>query len=184
MPTSIKTLILGGARSGKSQLAEDMAKRGGREVHYVATAEIWDEEMRQRVLAHQAQRPEHWPTHHAPNELTQTLVEQAHESRCLLVDCLTLWLSNQLLRDDEVQRQKAISELLEALPSLPGQILLVSNEVGLGIVPEHPLGRRFRDEAGRLHQRIASLCDQVIFTVSGMPLVMKAPGYTPPVIKI
>ena len=175
----MKQLILGGARSGKSQLAEQLAIASGLPVTYIATATVADEEMAERVCTHQQHQPAGWQLVEQPPELAATLQASAAAQRCLLVDCLTLWLSNLMFS----QRPHLIAEqqaaLLETLPQLPGTILLVSNEVGLGIVPMSPQARQFRDLAGRLHQQLASHCERVIFTVAGLPQVLKGPPLEP-----
>ncbi|MBU8975518.1 bifunctional adenosylcobinamide kinase/adenosylcobinamide-phosphate guanylyltransferase [Lysobacter sp. MMG2] len=169
----MRSLILGGARSGKSALAERLASQSGREVVYVATAQAHDAEMAERIAHHRARRPAHWRSVEAPLALAATLREHAHPQRCVLVDCLTLWMSNLLGSDDEQRFVAERDALLEALPALPGEIVLVSNEVGLGIVPMGALTRRFVDEAGRLHQSLAARCERVLFVAAGLPLALK-----------
>jgi adenosylcobinamide kinase / adenosylcobinamide-phosphate guanylyltransferase len=167
------TLILGGARSGKSALAERLASASGREVVYVATAQAGDEEMARRIAHHRARRPASWHSVEEPLALAAALQAHARADRCLLVDCLTLWLSN-LLADAEPERfERERAALLAVLPALPGEIVLVSNEVGLGIVPLGELTRRFVDEAGRLHQALAASCERVLFVAAGLPLALK-----------
>lgn len=166
-------LILGGARSGKSRYAEQRARDSGLEVVYIATAQALDGEMQARIEHHRAARPPHWRTVEAPCALAATLAAQAAAGRCLLVDCLTLWLSNLLCADAESLLATEVDALSAVLPQLPGQVLLVSNEVGWGIVPDNPLARRFRDEAGRLHQRLAAQCARVTLVVAGLPLTLK-----------
>jgi len=170
-PISLKELILGGARSGKSRLAEQRAEAGGLAVTYIATATAGDEEMAARIAHHRARRPAHWSVAEAPRQLAATLKQHAAADRCLLVDCLTLWITNLLEFPAawRVERER----LLAVLPALPGEVLLVSNEVGWGIVPEYPSARRFRDEAGRLHQDLACCCDRVTLVVAGLPLSLK-----------
>lgn len=170
----MKTLILGGARSGKSRHAEQLAHASGLKVCYIATAEIWDAEMAARIAQHQSDRPSHWRTLETPLELAQTMQAHADDDTCLLVDCLTLWLSNLMLADDAEMLERERRALLDTLPTLQGRIIFVSNEVGLGIVPDNPLARRFRDEAGRLNQHLATLCDQVFFIAAGLPLTLKS----------
>ncbi|MEW6728125.1 MAG: bifunctional adenosylcobinamide kinase/adenosylcobinamide-phosphate guanylyltransferase [Pseudomonadota bacterium] len=167
------TLILGGARSGKSALAERLAVESGLAVTYIATAEALDEEMRERIARHQAERPAGWKTLEAPRALAATLGSEAAPGRCLVVDCLTLWLTNLMLDPDPDRLEGERTALLEILPHAPGRTILVANEVGLGIVPDNALARRFRDEAGRLNQAIATLCDHVIFVAAGLPLTLK-----------
>ena len=178
-----RELILGGARSGKSREAERRATESGLAVSVIATAEALDDEMAARIRRHQTDRPTGWRTLETPVTLADTLLLEAAPDRCLLVDCLTLWLSN-LLMDAEPLPPGADAEalplfraqrdaLLGVLPGLPGRIILVANEVGLGLVPETPLGRLFRDEAGRLNQAVATRCERVVFIAAGLPLVLK-----------
>jgi adenosylcobinamide kinase/adenosylcobinamide-phosphate guanylyltransferase len=207
----MRILILGGARSGKSRYAENLAEASGREVVYIATATAGDEEMQTRIDHHRAQRPAHWLTVEEPQALAETLQTHAAEQRFLLVDCLTLWLSNLLAEDEPLDIHTAHkittsvqvepvetrpstnsgrtifkgradyaarlnqerSALLETLPKLPGTVCLVSNEVGLGIVPLNPLARRFVDESGRLHQDLAAICEQVVWITAGLPQFLK-----------
>ncbi|MEH6825732.1 MAG: bifunctional adenosylcobinamide kinase/adenosylcobinamide-phosphate guanylyltransferase [Motiliproteus sp.] len=172
----MKQLILGGARSGKSALAEKLAADSGREVVYIATATQGDAEMADRIALHRQRRPAHWHLLEEPLNLAQTLEAQAAEGRCLLVDCLTLWLSNLLFIDDGIHFQPQRDALLERLPQLPGEIILVSNEVSMGIVPLGEISRRFQDESGLLHQNLAGLCDRVLLTVAGLPVILKGPA--------
>lgn len=170
----MRSLILGGARSGKSALAERLAGETGLEVFYIATAERRDGEMEARIAHHRARRPAHWACVEEPLALASALRAHAGNGRCLLVDCLTLWLSNLLgdERDpDAFERER--EALLATLPQLPGEIVLVSNEVGLGVVPMGELSRRFVDEAGRLHQALAQRCERVAFVAAGLPLALK-----------
>lgn len=168
----LKELILGGVRSGKSALAETLARESGMEVLYLATATAGDREMGDRIARHRQRRPAHWRTREEPLALASALASEASPTRCILVDCLTLWLSNLLSGDrDRWRRERA--DLLALLPRLPGRVILVSNEVGWGIVPSSELGRRFRDEAGRLHQALAACCERVILVVAGLPQVLK-----------
>lgn len=177
-------LILGGARSGKSRLAEARAAADGRPVTVIATAEALDAEMALRIARHRADRPREWTTLEAPRGLAATLQREARADRCLLVDCLTLWLANLMggVEDQpephDLAHLPALAEereaLVDTLPRLPGRILLVANEVGLGLVPETPLGRLFRDEAGRLNQQVAALAQRVTFVAAGLPLELKA----------
>lgn len=168
----MRSLILGGARSGKSALAERLAAQHA-DVLYIATAAPGDNEMSERILHHRARRPGHWALAETPLQLATTLRREARPGRCLLVDCLTLWLSNLLCAGDEAQWQRERNDLIDTLPQLAGEIILVSNEVGQGIVPLGQLSRRFVDEAGRLHQDIAARCERVVFTVAGLPQVLK-----------
>ena len=173
----VKELILGGARSGKSALAEQRARTSGLEVSTIATAEAGDAEMAARIAMHRARRPDRWRLVEEPVALAAVLRQEATAKRCVIVDCLTLWLSNLLGADSApVESPLFVREraaLLDALPALPGHIILISNEVGMGIVPLGPLSRRFCDEAGRLHQDLARVCDRVILTVAGLPSMLK-----------
>lgn len=169
----MKELILGGIRSGKSRLAEQRAQDSGLQVVYVATAEVRDDEMRQRVTQHQARRPGDWQLIEAGGNLAEILRREAGENRCLLVDCLTLWLTQLLCDADSAKLRRECDALLEALPQLPGHILFVSVESNLGIVPMDALTRRYCDEIGLLHQALARQCDQVILAVAGLPLYLK-----------
>lgn len=168
----MRELILGGARSGKSGYAEAEARRSGLEVVYLATAEAGDGEMQERIRHHRARRPAEWLCVEEPLALAAALEHHAATGRCLLVDCLTLWLSNLLIAGDERLRAERAA-LLASLEALPGRIILVSNEVGQGIVPLGELSRRFVDEAGWLHQDLAALCERVVFVVAGLPQVLK-----------
>lgn len=173
----MQQLILGGARSGKSALAERLAAAGGLPVVYVATAQPGDAEMAARIEHHRAQRPPHWGCVEEPLALAATLRAQAAPGRCLLVDCLTLWLSNLLGDPDPGRLAHERDALLAVLPQLPGDLLLVSNEVGQGVVPLGELSRRFVDEAGRLHQALAARCERVVLVVAGLPMLLKGePG--------
>ena len=168
----MRELILGGACSGKSDLAQQRAEQSGLRVTYIATAQPLDEEMAARIARHRQARPTCWSLVETPLTLALALHDNAAADRCLLVDCLTLWLTN-LLAEGEEHLEREQQALLTILPTLPGYIILVSNEVGQGIVPANPLARRFRDEAGRLHQQVARLCDRVTLTVAGLPLPLK-----------
>lgn len=169
----MKELILGGVRSGKSRLAEQHAQDTGLPVTYIATATSKDDEMRARIAHHQAQRPGHWQLAEEPLALAATLQHHAAANHCVLVDCLTLWLTNLLCAQDESRMQTEVKSFLQMLPTLPGHIILVSNETGMGIVPLGELTRRYCDEAGRLHQAVAQSCERVSLTVAGLPLHLK-----------
>ncbi len=168
----MKELILGGARSGKSAFAQQRATVSGLSVIYLATAQAGDAEMTERIARHRTERPGDWGLVEEPLALAATLRAHAAPNRCLLVDCLTLWVSNLLAAGDDALATET-QALLTGLPTLPGHLLLVSNEVGQGIVPANPLARRFRDEAGRLHQAVADRCDRVSFIIAGLPLTLK-----------
>jgi adenosylcobinamide kinase/adenosylcobinamide-phosphate guanylyltransferase len=167
------TLVLGGARSGKSRYAEGLVQALPPPWIYVATAQAYDDEMRERIAAHRTRRPAGWSTVEAPLGLVAA-IREAPEGAPVLVDCLTLWLTNVLLSERDVASE--IDDLMQACRRAPGPLILVSNEVGLGIVPDNALSRRFRDEAGLLHQRIAEIADRVVLTVAGLPLVVKGEG--------
>ena len=166
-------LILGGARSGKSRLAEKLATDSALAVTYIATSQPLDGEMSERVAHHRARRPVEWALIEEPLQLARILRENASAERCLLVDCLTLWLTNLLMLDDPARLSAERDALLDCLSDLPGRLLLVSNETGLGVVPLGELTRRFVDEAGWLHQALAERCERVVFTVAGLPMVLK-----------
>jgi adenosylcobinamide kinase/adenosylcobinamide-phosphate guanylyltransferase len=161
------TFLLGGARSGKSAYAEKLATALPAPWTYIATAQAFDDEMAERIALHRARRGEGWSTVDAPLELAQAL-RAVPDGRPVLVDCLTLWFSNHMLAEHDLD---ALSVELESALSAPrGPWFVVSNEVGLGIVPDSALGRRFRDAQGRLNQRIAALADRVFFMVAGLPM--------------
>ncbi|WP_256830086.1 bifunctional adenosylcobinamide kinase/adenosylcobinamide-phosphate guanylyltransferase [Pseudomonas sp. Pse1] len=166
-------LILGGARSGKSRLAEKLASNSALEVIYIATSQPLDGEMNARVAHHRERRPVEWGLIEEPLELARVLRENANAERCLLVDCLTLWLTNLLMLDDPARLAQEREALLECLATLPGEVLLVSNETGMGVVPLGELTRRYVDEAGWLHQALAERCQRVVLTVAGLPLTLK-----------
>ncbi|MBN4079499.1 bifunctional adenosylcobinamide kinase/adenosylcobinamide-phosphate guanylyltransferase [Beggiatoa alba] len=179
----MQQLILGGVRSGKSQLAEQAALASGLAVTYIATSlisisqsgdgSLADKEMQQRITKHRQRRPDDWALLEAPYALAGCLQQQAAVDRCLLVDCLTAWLTNLLCADDETLLAKEMDALLEVLPELPGEIIFVSNETSMGIVPMGELTRRFCDEAGLLHQAIARQCDRVVLSIAGLAQVLK-----------
>ena len=178
-------LILGGARSGKSALAEARARESGLRVVYLATAEARDAEMARRVAHHRARRPADWGLVEAPLQLAAALAQHAAADACLLVDCLTLWLSNLFFAGNAATQAEAgqaldcallageTQALLDSLPTLPGRIIFVSNEVGWGVVPMHPVSRSFADEQGRLNQRVAAVCQRVTLVAAGLPLELK-----------
>ncbi|MBU1286239.1 MAG: bifunctional adenosylcobinamide kinase/adenosylcobinamide-phosphate guanylyltransferase [Alphaproteobacteria bacterium] len=163
------TFILGGARSGKSTRAQALAEAAGEPRVYIATAEALDEEMEARIARHKADRGAGWCTVEAPLDLVHAL--EAAEAPVVLVDCLTLWLSNLMHHGRDVEAETIA--LCACLGRYKGEVILVSNEVGLGLVPETPLGRAFRDAQGRLNQRVAAACDVVEFVAAGLPLRLK-----------
>ena len=171
------TLILGGARSGKSSYAEKLAIESGRPVTYIATAQVYDDEFKQRVQHHKDRRPKNWPLIEAPYYLSHALQANNHAGSVLIVDCLTLWLAQRICPEcappegvDWAQQRVAF---LQLLPTLQGHIILVSNEVGMGIVPLGEINRQFQDEQGRLNQAVAALADEVFFIAAGLPLKLK-----------
>ncbi|MCW8907299.1 MAG: bifunctional adenosylcobinamide kinase/adenosylcobinamide-phosphate guanylyltransferase [Sedimenticola sp.] len=171
----MQQLILGGARSGKSRLAERLACESGGEVVYVATAG-WhadDPEMGLRIEQHRQRRPAQWLLVEEPLHLARALQRYQADGRCLIVDCLTLWLSNLLLSDDAAHFESESEALLNLLPDIECDLILVANEVGMGIVPMGALSRRFQDESGWMQQRVAALVDRVVLTVAGLPLTLK-----------
>ncbi|HVB15623.1 MAG TPA: cobalamin biosynthesis protein CobW [Stellaceae bacterium] len=168
------TLILGGARSGKSRFAERLVETAAVSGTYCATAEPGDAEMKARIAAHRARRGAFWHTVEAPLALADAIAAEANAARPLLVDCLTLWLSNLMMAQRPIDEEFATLRM--ALRDAAGPVVLVANEVGLGLVPETPLGRAFRDNAGHLNQEIGALADRVVFVAAGLPLVLKAPA--------
>lgn len=170
-------LVLGGARSGKSRYAEQQALNSGLPVIYLATAEAGDAEMQARIAHHQHRRPNEWQTLEEPIRLAEAIRQHANPESCLLIDCLTLWLSNVMfdkqgnLQLELFQTERAA--LLEALNQCQGRVILVSNEVGMGVVAADAMTRRFVDEAGFLHQALAQICDHVVLVVAGLPQILK-----------
>jgi adenosylcobinamide kinase / adenosylcobinamide-phosphate guanylyltransferase len=163
-------LLLGGARSGKSALAVELARQSDHEVVFVATAEAGDDEMRARIARHQGERPEHWKTVEAPIDLSRAL-ELAGPDRCLVLDCLTLWVANLLdARQSEPAIERLANDVAVRAEARPGLTIAVTNEVGLGVVPATPLGRHYRDLLGRVNARWAELADQALFVVAGRAL--------------
>lgn len=165
------TLVFGGARSGKSRFAEDLAIRSGLQKIYVATGAAHDSEMSDRILAHKQQRGDTWTTIEEQIDLVGVLSEECKPGSVVLVDCLTLWLSNLIFADRDLGEES--NALCEAISVLQGPCIFVSNEVGMGIVPENRLSRSFRDAQGRLNQDIAQVTDQVVFVAAGLPLRLK-----------
>ncbi|MGH1370773.1 MAG: bifunctional adenosylcobinamide kinase/adenosylcobinamide-phosphate guanylyltransferase [Cellvibrionaceae bacterium] len=175
----MKQLIFGGARSGKSRLAEQLTEAYGNNIAYIATADsrFHDDEMKARVEHHRQQRPAHWRTIEQPLKLGHQLrlLDQHHDA--IMIDCLTLWLTNALMAEEQNAQcwQQEKTELLAALTDITTPVIMVSNEVGMGIVPLGELNRRFVDEAGFLNQAVAQKSDRTIFTAAGLPLVLKGP---------
>jgi adenosylcobinamide kinase/adenosylcobinamide-phosphate guanylyltransferase len=175
---SSHTLILGGAKSGKSSLALELADRAGGRRVFIATAQAGDGEMQERIRRHQAERGPEWSTVEEPIDLGAALQNADASDAVLVVDCLTLWLSNlltvaQLPAEDIAAKGR---ELAALLPGLKGKVILVANEVGLGIVPDNALARLYRDLAGGLNQELAKVCGQVILVAAGLPVILKGPA--------
>jgi adenosylcobinamide kinase/adenosylcobinamide-phosphate guanylyltransferase len=185
------TLVLGGARSGKSGYAEKLAMATGREAIYIATAMAGDDgEMAQRIAHHRESRPAHWTTVEEPLLLADAIARHSSPSRVILVDCLTLWLTNLMFSDGREYPEAGIATLpplfaeqrkalLDTLQRAEGDIILVSNEVGMGIVPMGAVSRLFTDEAGRLNQAVAAACDRAVFVAAGLPLTLKGMPCSP-----
>ncbi|MFT3964601.1 MAG: bifunctional adenosylcobinamide kinase/adenosylcobinamide-phosphate guanylyltransferase [Sphingobium sp.] len=164
-------LVLGGARSGKSRLAQSRAESLPGAPVYIATAEAWDGEMRERIALHRADRGGQWATVEAPLDLPEAIASRSGTGHVLLVDCLTLWATNLLLAERDAEA--ATEALCAAVAGFDGHLILVANEVGLGIVPDNALARRFRDVAGRMNQRVAAVAGEVVFVAAGLPLRLK-----------
>jgi adenosylcobinamide kinase/adenosylcobinamide-phosphate guanylyltransferase len=174
-------LVTGGARSGKSAFAEKLVESYGRRVAYIATAEIWDREMAERVGLHRDRRPNEWTTYEVPLQAETAIAEAVVDSEAILFDCLTVYVSNCLLalqedvgtHDRSVQVLASVEKLLEATRQFAGTVIFVTNEVGDGIVPENRLAREFRDLAGWVNQRVAKAADEVFLVVCGLPVEIK-----------
>jgi adenosylcobinamide kinase/adenosylcobinamide-phosphate guanylyltransferase len=167
------TLILGGARSGKSNYALSLAQEY-KKVAFIATGQGKDKEMRERIKLHQETRPKHWETFEEPRELTKLLGKMNNSFDCIVIDCLTLLVSNLILSaNSQKQIIEKVQESLLILNKKKARIILISNEVGLGIVPAHKLGREFRDIAGKVNQIVARQADEVLFMVAGLPMNIK-----------
>jgi len=164
------TLVLGGAASGKSALAEGLVTATGQPRVYLATAQAWDSEMQGKITRHREARGPGWRTLEVPHEVPRVL-GKISPGEVVLLDCATLWLTNLLLAEADLMAREA--ELMQALEACPAPVVIVSNEVGLGIVPDTPLGRRFREAQGGLNQRLAARADLVVFVAAGLPLVLK-----------
>lgn len=183
-----RTLVLGGARSGKSALAERIARESGKQVTYVATAQAGDGEMAARIDHHRARRPVEWETIEEATHLARCLRSACAPGRIVLVDCLTLWLSNLMFAGGQVYPElgpvelpplfaQQRAELLDWMDHAEGDVIFVSNEVGMGIVPFGAVSRCFMDEAGRLNQELAARCERVLFVAAGLPLALKGPPW-------
>lgn len=168
------TFILGGASSGKSSYAERMALAGSDSPYYIATSQAWDEEMRKRIDRHKARRGPQWSTIEEPLGLEEAIQEADKPGGLVLVDCLTLWITNLMVSDaDDHIIHARFNALTDMVPKLNCRVIMVSNEVGMGIVPENEMARRFRDLTGNLHQQLARVCDNVIMVAAGLPLALK-----------
>jgi adenosylcobinamide kinase/adenosylcobinamide-phosphate guanylyltransferase len=165
------TFVLGGARSGKSSFAEKLVENSGLQPVYLATGRAFDKEMESRISIHRDRRGNEWQTVEEPLDLVGALEKHAGHDRFVLVDCLTLWITNLMMAEQNVAAET--KTLIAALRQLSGPVVFVSNEVGLGIVPENRMAREFRDHAGFLHQAVASVADEVYFMAAGLPLKMK-----------
>ncbi len=165
------TLVLGGARSGKSKFAENLVEESGLKPVYIATAQAFDLEMEDRISRHQARRGDNWETVEAPIDLAEVLKTQSTGDRAILVDCLTLWLSNLMINKMDIKAEG--KQLVDTLDGSAGPVVMVSNEVGMSIVPEKKMARQFRDHAGELNQQFASMASQVYLVAAGLPLKLK-----------
>jgi adenosylcobinamide kinase / adenosylcobinamide-phosphate guanylyltransferase len=171
--TPRSTLILGGARSGKSRHAEMLGRAHGGALVYIATGEAGDSEMAERIKRHRLGRGPEWTTIEEPVELVAAVSREAGPRRFVLIDCVTLWISNLMGLRRAVPAE--VDALARAIEAAPGAVCLVSNEVGLGIVPDNAMARAFRDEAGLAHQRLAAVCEEVVLMVAGLPVFLKRP---------
>jgi adenosylcobinamide kinase / adenosylcobinamide-phosphate guanylyltransferase len=166
------TLVLGGARSGKSRFAESLVLKSSLSPVYIATGQALDDEMRRRIASHRRRRGEQWRTVEEPVALAEALLRESGPESVVLVDCLTLWISNLMMEKAEIGVET--DNLVRRLADLSGAVILVANEVGLGIVPENRMAREFRDHAGVLNQRIASIARQVYLVTAGLPMLIKS----------
>lgn len=166
------TFILGGARSGKSRHAEHLAQASGLELVYLATGWAGDDEMAARIDRHRQERSQDWTTLEERTDIAGVIARQSRQGRLILIDCLTLWLSNLFAEERDIEAHSAA--LRQALTAAAGRLIIVSNEIGLGIVPDTPLARLFQDHQGRLNQAVAAIADEVIFIAAGLPLTLKS----------
>jgi adenosylcobinamide kinase/adenosylcobinamide-phosphate guanylyltransferase len=169
----MKSLILGGVKSGKSRFAEQLATQLEHPVVYIATAQAWDNEMLERIRIHQQQRPSQWKTIETPLHLAATLKQEDEPNRTILVDCLTLWITQLLCKDNPSLLAQELNAFQTLLPTLQANLILVSNETNMGVIPIDALSRRFCDTAGKLHQQLTPVMDSVVLTVAGLPLYIK-----------
>ncbi len=178
----MKSLILGGVKSGKSRYAENCVQEflsdnhlSGKSVCLIATAEALDESMQNRIQRHKQQRPENWALIEEPVSLAKAMIQAQNYSRVILIDCLTLWLTNLLMLDDEAKLSHEIEQFLHAVSKCSVELFIVSNETNMGIMPMGELTREYCDKAGSLHQLLAQACDRVSLVVAGLPLALKSP---------
>ncbi len=176
-PFGRSLLVLGGARSGKSRYAQDAAEASLAELVFIATGQAFDDEMTSRIARHQSDRDARWRTIEEPIDLAGAIASEDADGKTLLIDCLTLWASNLLLTDENADVR--INELVSSIGQARSRLIFVANEVGLGIVPDNALARRFRDLAGTINQRIAAECTGVVFVISGIPMWVKRQAATP-----
>ena len=169
----MKTLVLGGARSGKSHYAQQLAEQTGKQIVYIATATAGDNEMKLRIEQHQRQRPASWTIVEEPLKLADVIKKHVDNGHCILVDCLTLWLSNCMATEEAGAIEQQLDNLVETVNGINTDLIMVSNEVGQGIVPMGELSRQFVDESGRMHQKLAQVCEHVVFIIAGLPQILK-----------
>ncbi len=169
----MKTLILGGIRSGKSRLAEKMALASNKPVIYIATAQALDNEMVLRIEKHRQHRPKHWQVIEEPIQLAEVISQYSNDKHCILIDCLTLWLTNLLMLEDKNKLINEIAALEKIVKKTSAELIMVSNETNMGIIPMGDLSREYCDYAGQLHQQLASISDRVILTIAGLPQLLK-----------
>ena len=173
-PARESVLVLGGARAGKSAYALQRAQEWDGRLMYLATAEAKDEEMRKRISRHRARRrSRRWETIEEPLEVVWRLKELDDTIGAVVLDCVTLWVSNAVLSDQKEELENQVAELIEEIPLFPFHFLVVSNEVGLGLVPDSPVGREYRDLLGTVNQHLAKACKEVVFMAAGLPLKVK-----------
>ncbi|GAA0827822.1 bifunctional adenosylcobinamide kinase/adenosylcobinamide-phosphate guanylyltransferase [Marinomonas arenicola] len=171
----MKHLVLGGVRSGKSAFAEAQIAALDKPVHYVATSQVWDDEMASRVAKHQQRRPEQWQLIEEPIALADTLIRLNHPGHAVIIECVSLWISNLLCLEDEAVFEQETHAFLDAAKDFSGELVIVSSEVGLGIMPMNKLARRFGDEIGTMNQKLANLTERVTFVAAGLPMPLKSP---------
>ncbi|REG79520.1 bifunctional adenosylcobinamide kinase/adenosylcobinamide-phosphate guanylyltransferase [Marinomonas pollencensis] len=171
----MKHLVLGGVRSGKSAFAEKQVLATGLAVHYIATSQVWDEEMASRVAKHQQGRPAEWQLIEEPLALADTLARLNDKENVLIIECVSLWISNLLCLEDEARLVAETNAFLKAVDAFQGSLVIVSSEVGLGIMPINKLARRFGDEIGTMNQKLANLTERVTFVAAGLPMPLKSP---------